>query len=254
MNSLIIYGQLRTFKQCLPTILNYIDYDNKKYDVFLLIDKNNDVNYNEENMILLENMLLKTNIKMLKYTNEMTQEEINIENDLLNKYNRTCEVIKKEFDFDTIITNKFVTKLYYRRYLLLSYVNDYCINNNVHYDNCILTRFDIKMSNKFAFPKSNKMDNLSIMFDIFFSGNLLMLLKIFQFFFDYFAMYDVYSEKDSTVLNKLLNNTQNKTLNKNELNDIYNKWFCMPEINFYIYLLHKNIKFNLIDCENNILR
>lgn len=33
-NALQIYGELRTFLECIPSILNFIDYSNIKYDLF----------------------------------------------------------------------------------------------------------------------------------------------------------------------------------------------------------------------------
>lgn len=255
MNSLILFGQLRTFKQCLPTILNYIDYYNKPFDVFLFIDKNNDKNYNEENMLHLNNILFSDRIKIIKYTDQMSQDEIKCENDLINKYNKTSQNIKKYFNLSSITTNNFVTKLYYRRYLLLTYVSDYCQQNNVHYDNCILTRFDIKLSDeKYMFYEKKNTNDLSIIFDILFSGNLLTLLKIFQFSFEYFAMYDICLTKNKESLNNILNNIHNKVLDENELNKIYKNWLCMPEMNFNVYLIKNNIKFTKIICNNAIQR
>ncbi len=251
MNALMIYGQLRTFKQCIPTILNYIDYDNKEYDIFLFIDTNNDSNYSEKNIEILQKMFNKNknkhknNIKLIKYTNTMSSEEINCENNLSIKYNNICQNIKKHFNLNNVVTNKFVSKLYYRRQLLISYVNEYCYNNNIHYDNCVLTRFDIKLHDeKFMFK-----NELSIIFDIFFSGNLLMLSKIFQFTFEYFAMYDICLTQNLIFLDEIINNLHGYKLNHDELLSFYKQWLCMPELNFKVYLISKNIKFNDIPCD-----
>ena len=141
--ALQIYGQLRTFEKTLPTLLNFIDYYNNNYDVFLFIDPNESdnkcegllhdktpvSNYSEANMIKLKQILIEDRIKVIKYTNDMSQDEINYDTkqsnemvDLWNKFN---------LKYGNIILSYFAASLAYRKYLLNNIRINYEKLNNI---------------------------------------------------------------------------------------------------------------------------
>ncbi len=250
MNALCIYGQMRTFDTCIPTILNYINYDKNNFDVFLFIDKNDINGFNEHNLTILKNLLGENKIKILKYTDDMSKDEIKIETELSEKYKIISKNIKEYLKIKNLQTNDFVSKLYYRRHLLLGIVKEYSITNNVHYDSCVLTRFDICINDcaQNAFDinldEINKTNNLFVKFDLFFHGRLDNLIKIFYFAFNYFAIYDTILQKNEQYLKNILNMLHNKNLGGDELYKIYCDWLCMPELNFHVYLIIQNTKFN----------
>jgi hypothetical protein len=242
--ALLLYGQIRTFKKCLTSILNFIDF-NENYDVFIYIDKNNDNNYTDENIEELLNYFNKSQIKMLKYTEKNNEEDKNFEN-----YINKCNEIQKEFNYN-LIYNNFVSRLYFRRNELLHLVNDYCNKNNVVYEKCVLTRFDIRFEMNDMYFKNNINDEFLI-YDIFFYGKLTTLIDIFKFTFDYFQIYEYYKNNGITELHKEMN-----IINKMVIENIDNyikDWICMPEINLYLYIMNKNIQIKQYRISNIFVR
>jgi len=146
--ALQLYGQLRTFSKSLPSLLHFIDYFNKDFDVFLFIDKKDgstysidkSSNYSESNINLLFDLLLTERVKQCKFVDEMTKEEKETEQRL------TCEyyLLWKKFQdkYGDIPENNFVTKLKYRTYLLNKMRLNYEEKYSVKYDYVVRSRFD----------------------------------------------------------------------------------------------------------------
>ena len=247
MRALIIYGQIRTFEICLNSILNYIEYNKYKYDVYLLIDRHNDIYYNEKNLLLLKNMLNEKNIKMLLYVDNI----INIENEdrqVIKYFKMVDEIIKVNGD---VIKNSFVTRLYNRRYKFINIVNRYIKDKNLYYERCIFTRFDINLE-KYINDNINIIDNtkLYISFDTLFIGKIEDMVNIFKFSNNYFSIYNYYLKNGEDALKKIF-------INHNFLEEylkIWYIWICMPELNFYYYLIINNINFIKLKYYNIIQR
>lgn len=108
--ALQITGGLRSFKSCIPTILKAVLFDEnpERYDVFLLIDRQERENYSIENELTLRGML-RDRIKVLKYTNEFN-EELYTRRD----FHSILEYIKDE----ELYLDAFVYKLWIRRYIV----------------------------------------------------------------------------------------------------------------------------------------
>lgn len=151
--ALQIYGQLRTFKECMPSILNFINYYNEDFDVFLFIDDshskdyitmNSNTNYSEENIQMLEDLLLKSRIKRILYVRDMKTDDIVFEDCMVQHYlNIHNKFTSKHGNVDM---NIFAPRLMYRKYLLNEIRKEFEIQNNITYKYVIRTRFDIKTS------------------------------------------------------------------------------------------------------------
>jgi hypothetical protein len=235
--SLIIYGQLRTVEICLNDILLYIDYIHNNFDIYLIIDKKNDINFNKK-LKFVKNILNK-NIKKIWFINDIIN--INKENEIYNNYiNKCLEIIdktKKDFNLKECIYNHFVSKLYYRRLLILQTVNNYISINNLKYNKLIFTRFDINLREKIINKNILFDDNTYIHFDIFFCASMKELLNIFEFSNNYFSIYNHYLKYGINEIIKYFN------IKKNDITNFIKIWICMPEANFDFYLKTKNIKF-----------
>lgn len=151
--ALQIYGQLRTFKECIPNILNFLDYNAKDFDVFLFIDDSHSSdytqingchNYSEQNMELLKQMLISERIKTIIYVKNMNDTDIKIEQQLVDNYIECYN--KFEEKYGKLEMNIFTPRLFYRKYLLNEFRKTYEKQNNITYDYIVRTRFDIKTS------------------------------------------------------------------------------------------------------------
>ncbi len=139
--ALQIYGQLRTFKTCIPSLLDYISYNDHDVDVFLLINKDQDSNYSVDNISILKNMLGESNIKVLKYVDEMTDDDVNTEIKLTNEYYKLVTKFTKTNNINYVYNN-FVNKQFYRKYVINRLRNEYQEANNIKYDYVVRSRFD----------------------------------------------------------------------------------------------------------------
>jgi hypothetical protein len=146
--ALQLYGQLRTFQRSLPSLLYFIDYFNKDYDVFLFIDKgdgstytnNKGSNYSEENIELLFDLLIPERIKSCMFVDEMSQSDKEKEEVLTSEY----YALWKRFNdkYGDIPENYFVTKLKYRTYILNRLRLEYEEKHKIVYDYVVRSRFD----------------------------------------------------------------------------------------------------------------
>lgn len=236
-NALQIYGELRTFVECVPTILKFINFENIDYDVFLFIDdkgKSKNNNFNEENCKKLFEMLKHENLKVVKLVSEMSNEEISHEDCLYNKYISSFSDFTKKYP--QFIKNEFVPRLMYRKFLLNKYRIEYERSNNITYDFIIRTHFDIKnnSNNVISFEKTPIMcsDVLTI------------------------ASPDFTNKEMETGLHMPFSAQRLFTPNLELRKDMYEKyknwkgdkfwqynWVFMPELNYRLYLLEHNISF-----------
>lgn len=142
--ALQIYGVFRTFDLCLPQILNYIHYDHLDYDVFILSQKDDGYSLDNENKIC--SMLGRNKIVSFKYIDcDYPIEVLNHEDQLCQYYDHCVTDARKQIQND-LITNAFVTRLWYRRWLNNQIRIEYEQKNHIKYDWVIRTRFDIGYS------------------------------------------------------------------------------------------------------------
>lgn len=241
MSSLILYGQIRTFQICIPNILQFIKFNSNKYDVYLCIDKNNDIHYTEKNMNVLKKMF-GDNIKKIWFIEEHI-DKIK-EKQLVDTYFHKCDMIKKflqqnVFGFKNntnININSFVSKLYYRRFITLQLVHNYMLEHNLVYDKCIFTRFDINILNvcNDIITDTNP-EKLYIKFDTIFIGTIIKLLNIFQFYKNYFSIFDYIIKNGSSTFTE----------------QYIQEWICMPEENLKYFLKHNNTEYT--EIKNSII-
>jgi hypothetical protein len=151
--ALQLFGTFRTFEQCLPNILSFIDFNFYDYDVFILTQKNQEnLKVNEEKLF---NILGKNNIKCYEYIEEYKNYDEILEKEIYNKYCGSVLDAKEKYNID-FTSDKFVSQMWYRRYLNNKMRNEYEIEHNIKYDVVIRTRFDIllrKHHKEFIFNK-----------------------------------------------------------------------------------------------------
>jgi hypothetical protein len=246
-NCLIIYGQLRTFKICIDNLLNYIDYENITYDVFLFLDIC--MQYNKDNINLLKEKLTHKNINSIHIFMIHDIIDIDEETKSYNFYFDTVNEIKKTHD--NISSDKFVSKLYYRRLRVLQYMNQYMIENNLTYNKCIFTRFDINLKDYISSRNNNILldKQLYIAFDVLFIGTINDLLNIFNFSNNIFSIYNCYKLNGKEKLYEFIDKIDIENFDK-----FFKKWVCMPEYNFIVYLKINGINFNKLNYYNIIQR
>jgi len=138
MYALQIYGQLRTFKKALPSLLKFIDFYSKEYHVFLFINKCDQCTY--ETIQWLQE-LFQHKVKVLHYVQDY---DISIEKEMKQNY----DTLWKKFNdkLGNVTRNDFVCCLQHRNYLLnqirLNYEKEYSIT----YEYVVRTRFDFGTS------------------------------------------------------------------------------------------------------------
>jgi hypothetical protein len=236
---LLFYGQLRTFKQCIPIMLKFLKHNIIRYDIYLMIDKTNDPNFTNENLELLLSMFKKENVKKIWYIQDHNNSIVE-EKKVVN-YFKMCDEIKKEVQYDTT-TDYFVSKLYHRRLLTLNIFKNYCFDNNLNYKYGVFTRFDINLKNQM---ENNLMFNhnykLYIGYDVLFIGSLNQLLEIFNFSNNYFSIYSYYNKYGKIGLINFL--IKHKMINNiNSFDYFCRVWIAMPEANFKFYVITQNIE------------
>src|SRR6185312_4187901 len=137
--ALQIYGVFRTFEKCLPDILQYIHFDSNDYDVFILSQRSDGYSIENENRI---RQMFKGRILVWKYIEDYPSTYHEKENQLCKEYDQCVDEARQSIQ-PTFMTNAFVTRLWFRRYLTNELRRDYERLSGVKYDWVIRTRFDI---------------------------------------------------------------------------------------------------------------
>lgn len=134
MYALQIYGQLRTFKESLPSLLRFIDFHTKEYDVFLFIDKCGQCT--SENIDYLHT-LFQHKVKVIQYVQD---HDISMETGIKENY----DTLWKKFNakMGNVTHNGFVCSLKYRTYLLNQLRLNYEAQHNITYEYIVRSRFD----------------------------------------------------------------------------------------------------------------
>jgi hypothetical protein len=145
--ALTIFGALRTFKKCLPDILDYIGTPNM--DVYILTEKNG--NFESDKKWITDLMTSHGN-KIIKYDfiNEIQMYNKKKEDKYVAHYWKCVKSFMRKHSVQNIATNHFVTRLIYRRYLLNTQLK------NKKYDWVINTRFDIGYSTNNVIDQHDK--------------------------------------------------------------------------------------------------
>ena len=137
--ALQIYGVFRTFERCLPQILEYIMFNQYDYDVFVLTQKIDGYTLDNEKKI---KAMFGSHLVAWKYIEDYPEAIHREEDNLYDKYERCVKEAKKRIQPE-LVTNAFVTRLWYRRYLNNLMRNEYETQHHIKYDWVIRTRFDI---------------------------------------------------------------------------------------------------------------
>ena len=246
-NALQIYGQLRTFEKCLPSLLKFIRYEEYDFDVFLLIDPshnseikmNSNPNFSQNNLEKLKNILGQDRIKVLKLTEQMTDRNKKTEEKIYNIYLNTYDIFQKKFYRNKLVKNNFTPRLMYRKYLLNEFRKEYEEKNNICYDYVIRTRFDIGKDDMEVFDyKENNIpvlcsDILTIAKPDFVNCESKIALS-----YPYSPM--VFFDKNLNVIKDKINKYIDWRGDK-FWDDI---WLFMPELNQRLFLLENNFSFN----------
>lgn len=138
--ALQIYGTFRTFEKCLPNILTYINYDQHDYDVFILSQRN-DSGYSIENEQKIK-LIFKDKVVVFKYIEDYPSSSSDLETSYFTKYGEAVGEGYAKFG-QYVCNNLFVTRMWYRRFLLNELRKDYEKEHNITYEWVIRTRFDI---------------------------------------------------------------------------------------------------------------
>jgi hypothetical protein len=238
--ALQIYGVFRTFKQCLPQILNYICFSEFDYDVFILSEMSDGYSIENENIIkeLLGNKLIQ-----LKYMNIHYNDRLGIEKKYCEKYNNSVKSAKRRIQND-LVTNNFVTKLWYRRYLTNNMRKEYAIKMSIKYDWVVRTRFDIgyvsTSTNLFTLLNNPVPTNSILMIpDIISIGSESAidyestLITVFPYIYNYY-------KKNC----KLLISSK----------EVIKKWLFMSEMNLIHYIKNSDFKLEYLPIDLKIIR
>jgi len=114
-------------------------YDTLDYDVFVLSQR--DDGYSPSNEQLIRDMFGSHHV-VFKYVEDYPIEIHQREADLCKYYHECVKVAKKRIQKE-LVTNDFVTCLWYRRWLNNQMRVEYELEHNIKYDWVIRTRFDI---------------------------------------------------------------------------------------------------------------
>lgn len=243
-NALQIYGELRTFDICMPSILNFISYYETDFDVFLLIDRNHDSlylensknNYSVDNMKKLIEMLGEDRIKVLEYVDALDQTHRENENKLQREYDNKWNIFKSKYN---CVKNDFVCKLIYRKYVLNNLRKCYETKHTIKYDFIIRTRFDIKTNENILRLNYTTLSSPIMCSDIFVVGTP-------EFINEEANVATMFPLTPNVFFDKNLNLIEEKCDKYKDMKgDKFwdNIWIFMPELNIRLYLMEKNIKF-----------
>jgi hypothetical protein len=248
--ALQIYGQLRTFDKCLPSFLNFIDYYENDYDVFLFIDSTDDMtkyeylpsgdkcqtNFSESSLNILKNILIEDRIKCIHYTNDMSENEKSYE---LKQKNDMIELWEKyNKKYGNITLSYFATSLAYRKYLLNTIRMKYEDTNKIVYDYVIDGRFDFGTTYKEKYP-INESTTPILFSDCISIGKPEFINKMSEYGIYYPITPKYIFDKNCDLIHEKYEKYKNwrgdKFWEKN--------WIFMPEMNQRLFLLENNISF-----------
>jgi hypothetical protein len=218
-------------------------FDRFDYDVFILSQK--DDGYSPANERTIREML-GNKCRAFKYIEDYPESVRQQEDFLCEHYNECVTDAKKNIQND-LVTNGFVTRLWYRRWLNNQMRNAYEKANNIKYDWVIRTRFDIgyrTITNQAKLGLLNQppeTDRIYLFPDTFSCGcpeaidYEADLIKYWPY------IYNVYEEKD-----KLLDISNNR--------NTIRKWMFMSEMNLTQYLRSSKFKIDPLPHDLMIIR
>jgi hypothetical protein len=137
--ALQIYGVFRTFEICLPQILHYLMYHKLDYDVFILSQRSD--GYSSANEKRIRDMF-GSHLVCWKYIEDYSESIHDKEEQLCQHYQRCVDEARATIQ-DDIVSNGFVTRLWYRRWLNNQMRRDHERSHHIKYDWVVRTRFDI---------------------------------------------------------------------------------------------------------------
>ena len=248
--ALQIYGQLRSFETALPTLLHFIDYYSLDYDVFLFINKTTNenvkysagscttvsANFNDANEKKLISLLLPERVKIIKYTDEMTTDEIEFEQNKLTEYQLLWEKFNQKIK--GLAKHDIGPALLYRRYLLNNIRLEYQRINNIYYDYVVKTRFDYGTTYTEKYPINSSTtpiifsDTLSIGTSDFITNECGCIL---EWPITPKVLFDTDCNLKTEIYKKYESWRGDKFIEKH--------WIFMPELNQRLYLVEQRIDF-----------
>lgn len=241
--ALQLYGVFRTFDVCLPNILNYIMFDRCDYDVFILSQK--DDGYSPANERAIRE-LLGHKCCVFKYIDDYP-EGIRHQEDLLCRHYDDCVTDAKKNIQNDLVTNGFVTRLWYRRWLNNQMRIEYQQANHVTYDWVIRTRFDIgyrtitNQSKLCLLNQPPELDKIYLFPDTFSCGSPAAIDYESNLIKQWPYIYNVYGERDRLL----------------DISNNYNtirKWMFMSEMNLTQYLRSSKFKIDQLPHDLMIIR
>lgn len=247
--ALQIYGSYRCFEKCLPDILNHIGFDLYDYDVFILSQKSDGYSPLNENKI--KSMLTGHQV-IWKYIEDYPLDIHQKENELCANYTNCIKDAQLSI-FPNLVTNAFVTRLWYRRYLNNLMRIQYEKENNITYDWVIRTRFDIGYYHvtrpRLSILSEKPTDKtIYVMPDIFACGppeaiNFeSLLIEQWPYIYRFHKNTGKFPEGVGI------------STNTHERNNFMHKWLFMSEANLRAYLFSSAYKMKEINWYLNIIR
>lgn len=241
--ALQIYGVFRTFDVCLPQILNYIMFNQLDYDVFVLSQKAD--GYTPENEKKIRAMFGNHQV-IWKYIEDYPDNIHQYEDQLCENYRKCVDQARKTIQ-DDLVTNDFVTRLWYRRWLINQVRNDYEKEHHIKYDWVIRTRFDIGYKTiinhlKLTFlTKPPKTKTIYMFPDIFSCGSPQSIDYESDLINHWPYIYSIYVQT-------------NKMANMSNSHVMVSKWLFMSEMNLIQYMSASPYEIVQIPQELKIMR
>jgi hypothetical protein len=243
-NALQIYGVFRTFEHCLPQILNYIRYKEFDYDVYILSQKAD--GYSPENEAKIK-ALLGPRIVRFCYIEDYPVEIQQDEDRYCQEYEKCISEAKKGIQ-EQLITNDFVSRLWYRRKLTNQLRNDYERKHQIKYDWVVRTRFDIgyrtvnQGQQVACFGQNSATDRVYMYPDIISIGSPAAIDYESELILQWPYVYQVYR----------LTNQLPQALASNP--EYINKWLFMSEMNLQEYMTHSPYQVTVLPNDLRIIR
>lgn len=146
-HALQIYGGFRTFKKYLPQILSLIGFEKYDFDIFILSERKG--NYSVENEQIIRDICTVNGtckIVSFQYFDDYPEQVKKKEDEHFRYYEKCLGEAMKTIHKNPV-SNAFVTRLWYRRYLNNQMRIEHERSTGTRYRWVIRTRFDIGRNN-----------------------------------------------------------------------------------------------------------
>lgn len=239
--ALLLHGCFRNFKTSLPQILQYISFEKRDFDVFILSSKVDGYSVKAETELL---EMLNDKVKIIQYTEDYPEIDKANENKCVEIYNHKRNQAINEFNMN-FASKDMVPRFLYRLSKLSKIFTVYRQSQKIDYDWVIRSRLDVGFFNKDKPQVLSQLDDMpekkTIYHapDIFSAGDISTMyyeMKIIDTFPYLFISYC--KNTDENGIGHFNTSFRLHSPNKSfgEFNKLLNNWLFMPEINLIYYM------------------